>query len=133
MSIDDALTYPHVLAGSGGACEREAISVRVGPTPLAQIGNGCCVVVYPAALLDDGAISGACRWFVVRCLQDASRPAQFRTCLVWGPNDCTYIEPDTSVDSTEPPSNNGLDFTLPAQARIVICLSGPPPRVGDHE
>lgn len=95
-----------------GVYQREAIKVLRGPHPLAQIGQGCCLVVHPHAYDSGGTMTPECRSFLVTAVQNAVTTTRLRMCLVWAPYDCTFVEPEGSIHpGSEPPSGG---FPLPA-------------------
>ena len=100
-----------VVRLAAAAYQREPIKVLHGPTPLAQIGTGCCMVVHPNAHDEQGSLTAECRNFLIGAVRNAVIATRFRMCLVWSPSICAFVEIDGSVrDSSEPPSGG---FPLP--------------------
>ena len=96
--------YPYlVVRVFFGYYQREAIKVQVGP-PFVEIQHGGCVIQHPAPLEADGSVSPACRELLTFVVQCAVYAMQFRMCVVWAKNSCTFVEADSTSESTQPPS-----------------------------
>jgi len=100
-----------VVRTAAGVNQRELIKVMRGPTAIAQIGTGCCLIVHPRPFDEQGSLTAGCRSFLIGAVQNAVQATGFRLCLVWSPSSCAFVELDGSVtDSCEPPSGG---FPLP--------------------
>ena len=63
------------------------------------------VVVYPRPYTVDEQLTPEARKALVEVVQCASQKTKHRMCVVFGEQDCVFVEPDgTAKLSTEPPS-----------------------------
>ena len=98
-------SYPYLVVHLMSAIyQREGIAVRSGE-PAAHIGHQDCFVHHPVPFSKDGSISQGCKEVLVAAGLDAVRRAQFRMCIVWAADSCTFLERDGSfLERAEPPS-----------------------------
>lgn len=98
-------TYPYLVVRIMSAVyQYEHIKVSAGARPIAQIGNKCSLVLRPEPFNAEGALSTACRAFLLSSVQHAVRETGHKICIVWGPTGCTYVEANSTLDSVDPPS-----------------------------
>src|SRR5678815_2077663 len=91
--LDSIVTYPHLVVRIYSAVyQRERIDVRVGAWPVAQIGHRCSFVLHPAPFNRDGAISPACRKFLINSVQEAVDRLKRQMCVIWAPSLCTFVQ-----------------------------------------
>ena len=94
-----------VVRTTDAVYQREPIKVMKGAHPIAQIGTGCCFIMHPRPLNEQGSLTAEFRSFLIGAVQNAVVATQFRMCLVWSSSSCAYVELDGSVrDSDEQPS-----------------------------
>ena len=98
-------SYPYLVVRLASAVyQRELIVVRSGE-PRAHIGFRDSFVHHPTPFAEDFAISPGCKDVLVAAVFDAVRRLGFRMCIVWRPDNCTFVERDgTARESMEPPS-----------------------------
>ena len=95
------------------AYRHELITVLQGGHPLAQIGTGCCLVVHPHALDEQGSLTEECRNFLIGAVQNAVNAMRFRMCLVWSSSSCAFVEIDGSVRHSFEPPSGGIRLPQP--------------------
>ena len=106
MSKPDA--YPYLIVRIYSAVyQREEIDIRIGPSDV-QIGFRSSYVQHPQPLDEDHQPTSACRELLVSGVLEAVQRLNFRMCLVWGPNDCTYCEKGGSAKSSHTVPSGGL-------------------------
>ena len=98
-------SFPYVVVRLMGAVyQKEEISVDKGPE-MARIGFRDSFVHHPTPFAEDGALSQGCKTLLKIATLEAVRRTGFRMCIVWGKDDCSFVERDGSIkESVEPPS-----------------------------
>lgn len=98
-------SYPYLVVRlMATVYQRERLDVRVGE-PAARVGYRSSFVSHPEPFEEGKRIGAACRQLLKESVLDAVRRTRFRMCIVWGADECTFVEPDGSfVESDDPPS-----------------------------
>ena len=88
------LKYPHIIVRTH-ACnyQREALQLELGE-PHVHIGHRTSSLTHPGVDSVTRGLSQDARAFLTDGVLRAVRRLGFRTCIVWGPGDCTYAEAD---------------------------------------
>ena len=87
--------------------QREEIALRIGP-PEARIGHRNSFIQHPSPYARNGAIGPECRQLLVAATLEAVQRTRFRMCVVWAPDDCTFVERDGSTKESDDPPSGGF-------------------------
>jgi len=94
--------YPHLVVRVYSAVymSRQIRIFRGVPKFQFEISDRQAVVYYPTTYDDDGILVDEFKKFLITALKGYSRTSRFYVCVVWSPNQTTYVEPNgTSFDS----------------------------------
>jgi hypothetical protein len=100
--------YPYlVIRLMGGVYQREEITLQQG-APRVHIGHRDTYVHHPEPFAAEGAVTAGCKDLLISGVLEAVRRTRFRMCLVWSPNQCTFVERDGSVNESDDPPSGGF-------------------------
>ena len=100
--------YPYlVIRLMAGVYQREPLDIQPGK-PSIHVGHRSSSVRHPEPFNADGSVSKACRALLVMGVLNAVRRTGFRMCVVWDPENCTFVERDGKCEESATPPSGGL-------------------------
>lgn len=90
--------------------QREIVTVDQGPA-LAVIKHKGSRLSHPGIADNSRAISDAAKSFFEAALVRQVRRTKHRMCVVWGPDECTFVEPNGDIQRKSAPPLGG--FLMP--------------------